>query len=143
MQDSPGCPYYVFTHYKKYPDVSSQASTASLSDRLNNIFSYTGKRVGINALRSSYVSYRTSESIKNGKQLSLKDKEKIAINLRSSRKYLDEAYLKIFSITQEEIRQKEPKEVIIKPLNEEPPSVRQYNRTKKYYQENREKVLAQ
>ena len=143
MQDSPGCPYHVFTHYKKYPDVSSQASTASLSDRLNNIFSYTGKRVGINALRSSYVSYRTSESIKNGKQLSLKDKEKIAINLRSSRKYLDEAYLKIFSITQEEIRQKEPKEVIIKPLNEEPPSVRQYNRTKKYYQENREKVLAQ
>ena len=112
MQDSPGCPYYVFTHYKKYPDVSSQASTASLSDRLNNIFSYTGKRVGINALRSSYVSYRTSESIKNGKQLSLKDKEKIAINLRSSRKYLDEAYLKIFPITQEEIRQKEPKEVI-------------------------------
>ena len=76
-------------------------------------------------------------------QLSVKDKEKIAIKLRSSRKYLDEAYLKIFPITQEEIRQKEPKEVIIKPLNEEPPSVRQYNRTKKYYQENREKVLAQ
>ena len=45
-------------------------------------------------------------------QLSVKDKEKIAIKLRSSRKYLDEAYLKIFPITQEEIRQKEPKEVI-------------------------------
>jgi hypothetical protein len=36
-------------------------------------------QVGINALRSSYVSYRNSEAIKNGKQLSVKDKEKIAI----------------------------------------------------------------
>ena len=134
---------YVFTHYKKYPDVSQQASTASLSDRLNTIFSFTGKRVGINALRSSYVSYRNSEAIKNGKQLSVKDKEKIAIKMRSSRKYLDEAYLKIFPIEREEIRQKEPNEKEVQPINEVPPSVRQYNRTKKYYQENREKVLAQ
>ena len=50
-----------------------------------------------------------SEAIKNGKQLSVKDKEKIAIKMRSSRKYLDEAYLKIFPITQEEIRQKRTK----------------------------------
>ena len=134
---------YVFTHYRKYPDVSQQASTASLSDRLNNIFSYTGKRVGINALRSSYVSYMNSEAIKNGKQLSVKDKEKIAIKMRSSRKYLDEAYLKIFPIKKEEIRQKEQNEKDVNPMNEEPPSERQYNRTKKYYQENREKVLAQ
>ena len=134
---------YVFTHYKKYPDVSQQASTASLSDRLNTIFSYTGKRVGINALRSSYVSYMNSEAIKNGKQLSVKDKEKIAIKMRSSRKYLDEAYLKIFPIEKEEIRQKEQNKKEVNPINEEPPSERQYNRTKKYYQENREKVLAQ
>ena len=134
---------YVFTHYKKYPDVSQQASTASLSDRLNTIFSYTEKRVGINALRSSYVSFRDSEAIKNGKQLSVKDKEKIAIKMRSSRKYLDEAYLKIFPIEREEIRQKEPNEKEVQPINEEPPSVRQYNRTKKYYEENKEKVLAQ
>ena len=134
---------YLFTHYKKYPDVSHQASTASVRDRLNNIFSYTGKRVGINALRSSYVSYKNSEAIKNGKQLSVKDKEKIALKMRSSRKYLDEAYLKIFPITREDLRQKEPNEIAVRPINEELPSERQYNRTKKYYQENKEKVLAQ
>ena len=106
---------YLFTHYKKYPDVSHQASTASVSDRLNTIFSYTGKRVGINALRSSYVSYKNSEAIKNGKQLSVKDKEKIALKLRSSRKYLDEAYLKIFPITREDLRQKEPNEIVVRP----------------------------
>ena len=85
-----------------------------MSDRLNNIFHYTGRRrVDIIALRRSYVSYRNSEAIKNGKQLSVKDKEKIAIKMLSSRKYIDEAYLKIFPFTQEEIRQKEPKEQII------------------------------
>ncbi len=63
-------------YYKKYPDVSRQASPATISNRLSTIFSYTGKRVGINALRSSYVSYMNSEVIKNGKQLTVKQKEK-------------------------------------------------------------------
>ena len=36
-----------------------------------------------------------SEAIKNGKQLTVKEKEKIAYRMRSSRKYLDESYLKI------------------------------------------------
>jgi hypothetical protein len=63
--------------------------------------------------------------------------------MRSSRKYLDEAYLKIFPITREDLRQKEPDEIVVRPINEELPSERQYNRTKKYYQENKEKVLAQ
>ena len=68
------------------------------------------------------MSYRNSEAIKNCKQLSVKDKEKIG-KMRSSRKYIDEAYLKIFPITQEEIRQNEPKEVKVKPVDEEPPSI--------------------
>jgi hypothetical protein len=62
---------FLFTHYKKYPDVSRQASPATFSDRSSMIFNYTGKRVGINALRSSYVSYENSEAIRNGKQLTL------------------------------------------------------------------------
>ena len=94
---------YVFTHYKKYPDVSRQASTATFSDRLSSIFSYTGKKVGVNALRSSYVSYMNSEAIRNGKQLTVNQKEKIAHRMRSSRKYLDEAYLKIFPAEQYQI----------------------------------------
>jgi hypothetical protein len=84
----------------RYPDVSRQASPgvtpATISDRLSKFFSYEGKRVGINALRSSYVSYMNSEATKNGKQLTVKQKETMAEKMRSSRKYLDEAYLRIF-----------------------------------------------
>ena len=133
---------YVFTHYKKYPDVSHQSSVASIDDRLSSIFHYTGKRVGVNALRSSYVSFMNSEAIKNGKQLSVKQKDKIAERMRSSRKYFDEAYLKIFPTTQEE-KQTEPSVIVVKPVDESLPTERQYKRTKKYYEENREKVLAQ
>ncbi len=70
------------------------------------IFNYTGKSVGINALRSSNVSHENSESIRNGKQLTVKQKEKRAERRLSSRKYLDEAYSKIFPIAQDEVRQK-------------------------------------
>ena len=134
---------FLFTHYKKFPDVSRRASPATLRDRLSIIFSYTGKRVGINALRSSYVSYKNSEAIRNGKQLTVKQKEKMAERMRSSRKYLDEAYLKIFPIAQQELRQKEPTQIIVRPVDETLPTERQNNRTKKYYYENKEKVLAQ
>ena len=82
------------------------------------------------------------EAIKNGKQLSVKQKDKIAEKMRSSRKYFDEAYLKIFPTTQEE-KQTEPSVIVVKPVDERLPTERQYMRTKKYYEENREKVLAQ
>ena len=134
---------YVFTHYKKYPDVSRQASTASLSDRLNSIFSYTGKKVGVNALRSSYVSYMNSEAIKNGKQLTVNQKEKIAHRMRTSRTYLDQSYLKIFPAQQYQIKQEQASEIIVRHLNEALPTERQNIRTKQYYYENKEKVLAQ
>jgi len=45
-----------------------------------------------------------SEAIKNGRQLTVKEKEKIAYRMRTSRKYLDEAYLKIFPIAREEVK---------------------------------------
>ena len=66
---------FLFTHLKKYPDVSTQVSPATLSERLKNIFEYTGKTIGVNSLRSSYVSYRNSEAIKNGHQLTVNQKE--------------------------------------------------------------------
>ena len=46
----------VFTTYHKYPDVSIQAKPQTLSDRITAIFSFTGKNVSVNSLRSSYVS---------------------------------------------------------------------------------------
>ncbi len=42
-------------------------------------------------MRSSYVSYENSKAIKNRKQLTVKQKGKIAERMRTSRKYLDEA----------------------------------------------------
>ena len=95
-------------------------------------------------MRSSYVSYENSEAIRNGKQLTVNQKEKIAERMRSSRKYLDEAYLKIFPIMQEDLRQKEPTtEPVVRPISEELPTERQNKRTKQYYYDNKEKVLAQ
>ena len=134
---------FLFTHFKKYPDVSTQVSPATLSERLNKLFSFTGKTVGINALRSSYVSYQNSEAIKNGKQLTVNQKEKIAQKMRTSRKYLDESYLKIFPNAPLDVRPEVPNVIVVHPVNEKLPTEKQYDRTKKYYQENKEKVLAQ
>jgi hypothetical protein len=94
-------------------------------------------------LRSSYVSYENSEAIRNGKQLTVKQKEKMAERMRSSRKYLDEAYLKIFPIAQNEVRQKEPSEIVVRPIDETLPTERQNRRTKQYYHQNKEQVLKQ
>ena len=134
---------FVFTHYKKYPDVSRQASVSTLTERLRSIFRYTGKQVGINALRSSYVSQVNHDTIRKGGQLSVNMKEKLAYRMRTSRKYLDEAYLKIFPT---DIGNQEPapaKEIVVQPVNEETPVEKQNKRTKKYYEENKEKVLTQ
>jgi hypothetical protein len=68
---------YVFTPLKKYPDVSKQASVSSMDDRLIKAFVETGKKVSVNSLRSSYVSYLNSEAIKNGKQLTVAQKSSI------------------------------------------------------------------
>jgi len=95
---------FVFTHLKKYPDVSNQATPQSLDDRITKLFTFTGKMVSVNTFRSSFVTYINSEAIKNGRQLTVKEKEKIAYKMRTSRKYLDEAYLKIFPVVRQEIQ---------------------------------------
>jgi hypothetical protein len=67
----------------------------------------------------------------------------MAEKMRSSRKYLDEAYLKIFPVQQYQIKQEQATEIIVRPIDEALPTERQNARTKKYYHENKEKVLAQ
>ena len=131
---------FVFTHYNKYPDVSTQASVGALDERLSKLFKFTGKSISVNSLRSSYVSFLNSEAIANGKQLTVKQKEKIAYKMRTSRKYIDEAYLKIFPILQQNSKQVAPVEV--KPVDETTPYQRHLVRTQKYYEENKEQVLA-
>jgi hypothetical protein len=56
---------------------------------------------------------------------------------------LNEAYLKIFPITQQELRQKEPAEIVVRPIDETLPTQRQNRRTKEYYYQNKEQVLKQ
>ena len=63
--------------------------------------------------------------------------------MRSSRKYLDEAYLKIFPAEQYQIKQEQVSEIVVRPVNEALPTERQNARTKQYYYENKEKVLKQ
>ena len=135
---------YVFTPYNKYPDVSQPAKVETLTSRIANIFSFTGKNVSVNTFRSSYISWVNSEAIKNGKQMTIKDKEKLAYRMRTSRRVLDEAYLKIFPMEQKELKE-QPKEKVIQvvPVKEpEPAYEQQLVRNKKYYEDNKEKVLA-
>ena len=145
---------FVFTPYRKYPDMTKQASEKSVSDRITKIFLYTGKAVSVNALRSSYVTYMNTEAIKKGKPLTVKDKEKIATRMRTSRKYLDEAYLKIFPIPIPAIKiKREPLAPIVEeeveeapPNNEEPePELTNYekqlDRNKKYYHAHKEEII--
>ena len=133
----------LFTPYKTYPDVSKQATVQSVSDRLTSIFAFTGKMVSVNTFRSSFVSWANSEAIKHGRQLSVKDKEKIALKMRTSRKYLDESYLKIIPILKAESQEpQQPKVIQVVPVKE-PVSAyqQQLTRNKRYYEENKEKVL--
>ena len=136
---------FVFTHLKKYPDVSNQATPQSLDDRITKLFTFTGKMVSVNTFRSSYVTYINSEAIKNGRQLTVKEKEKVAYKMRTSRKYLDEAYLKIFPIVRQELKKQDE---TVADDKEEPKAVeqlpayqRQLERNKRYYDNNKEKVL--
>jgi len=87
---------YVFTPKNIYPNLNKKASQASLDARLNALFAFTGKRVSVNSLRSSYVSYMVHQAMLKGRLLSVKDKNKIAEKTRSSRKYFDEIYTKLF-----------------------------------------------
>lgn len=131
----------VFTQLKKYPDVSKQASVSSLDDRLIKAFVSTGKKVSVNSLRSSYASYLNSEAIKNGRQLTTAQKDKLAHRMRTSRKYLDEAYIKLFKIEQSQQDQQPPAEVQVEPVDEATPYQKQLTRNQTYYQENKDKVL--
>ena len=133
---------FLFTPYKKYPDMSKQASQGTLSDRITALFSSTGKNVSVNTFRSSYVSYVNSEAIKKGKQLTVKEKEKLALKMRTSRKYIDESYLKIFPMVKQEESQQQERIIKVQPVEEPIPVYqKQLSRNKRYYENNKDKVL--
>ena len=62
--------------------------------------------------------------------------------MRSSRKYIDESYLKIFP-TEPHISQTTTREIVVKPIDVTTPYQKQLNRNQKYYEDNKEKVSQQ
>jgi len=60
--------------------------------------------------------------------------------MRTSRKYLDEAYLKLFPIEQS----RQPRQQVnikVEPVDESTPYQKQLSRNQRYYHENKEEVL--
>ena len=87
--------------------MDKKASQSSLDSRLSVLFWHTGKNVSVNSLRSSYVSYMVHQGMVKGKLLTVKEKNKIAEKMRSSRKYLDESYTKLFQLDQPQPQQQQ------------------------------------
>jgi hypothetical protein len=137
---------FVFTIKNKYPVMDKQASEGSLDVRLSNIFKQflPNKNISVNSLRSSYVSYMNSEAVKKGTLLTVNEKEKIAKRMRTSRKYMDESYLKIIP-NETSVLLKDTPRITIKaePVDTTSPYDKQLQRNKTYYDENKKKVLKQ
>ena len=135
---------FVFTPKNTYPKLDKKASQKSLDTRLSELFSHTGKNVSVNSLRSSYVSYMVHQGMIRGKLLSVKEKNKIADRMRSSRKYLDESYTKLFQmnqIQQPEIKQEENVNNQAVPVDETSTYERQKKSSTSYYYSHKEDVI--
>jgi hypothetical protein len=136
---------FVFTPRKTFPNLSKKASEASLDTRLKDLFSHTDKNVSVNSLRSSYVSYMVHQGMLKGKLLSVKEKNKIAERMRSSRKYLDESYTKLFQmnpIQQEpKIKQEENINNPAVPVDETSTYEKQKKRSTSYYYSHKEDII--
>ena len=132
---------YVFTGKNKYPDLTKKASENSLDGRLRSLFYFTGKNVSVNSLRSSYVSYMVHQGLLRGKLLSVKEKETIAKRMRSSRKYIDESYTKLFQLPAIAQQVKNDDSNDIQAIDETNPYDRQKARARTYYYRNRDKII--
>ena len=132
---------YVFTPKNTYPNFNKKASQASLDARLKALFAFTGKSVSINSLRSSYVSYMVHQAMVKGKLLSVKEKNKIAEKMRSSRKYFDESYTKLFQINPQQQAHPIKQEDNIDVIDETNAYQRQQARINSYYHQHKEEII--
>ena len=135
---------YVFTPKNTYPNLNKKASQASLDARLKALFIFTGKSVSVNSLRSSYVSYMVHQAMLKGKLLSVKEKNKIAEKMRSSRKYFDESYTKLFQTNPQQqahpvIKQEDGNNNDV--IDEMNSYERQKARASSYYHQHREEII--
>ena len=136
---------FVFTPKNTYPKLDKKASQKSLDTRLSGLFSHTGKNVSVNSLRSSYVSYMVHQGMLKGKLLSVKEKNKIAERMRSSRKYFDESYTKLFQMNpnqqQPEIKQEENINNPAVSVDEISTYEKQKKRSTSYYYSHKEDII--
>jgi hypothetical protein len=85
---------YLFTDYRKYPNMSVKLGESSVSTRLNKMFINYGVNIGSSILRSSYVSYRFDSVAGN---LTAKSIKEMAILMRTSPQYINTSYRKIIN----------------------------------------------
>ena len=98
---------YVFTDYNNQ---NKPISIHGLHKRMINLYSFTGKRVGVNILRSSYVTYQAEQ-----KRLRVKDKKKLAKLMRTRRDKNEDHYIKILPQNEKQEIIKQIPEPILKP----------------------------
>ena len=126
---------YVFTNYD---DIKTKAQVSNLSKRLIKIFAFTNKNVGVNSLRSSYATY-----IDKIKRLSVAEKNQLAKKMRTSRRYLDNNYIKVKMMDNTVYDNKET----IQTVKEKPTEMNAYQkqllRSKRYYDNHKEEILKQ
>jgi hypothetical protein len=103
-----------------------------------NLFSFTGKRVGVSILRSSYLTYQAEQ-----KRLTVADKKRLAVLMRTRKDKIDDAYIKILP--------KENKKELLNNIIDNIPTLTKgtlkdtYNKqlinNKTYYNKNKEAII--
>ena len=150
---------FVFVPKTNYNKFDKKSSVSSLDDRLFRMFREYGIRIGTNSLRSSYVSKFYETATKNRKQRTYGEQEMLAYRMRTSVKYLQQAYNKILENPSLKVEvdkidvKEEPRDDVeiptitpdIQPSEPKTRAVNSYNkqleRSRLYYQINKEKVL--
>lgn len=122
----------VFTQYN---NKKVQIKISSINKRLLKIFKFTNKNIGTNSIRSSYATY-----LNQIKQLSVAEKDKMAKQMRTSRRYLDEHYIKLTAPNEYK-----NKEVVIVKEDKNQPTNNRYSKHletfKRYYQRNKTEII--
>jgi len=144
----------LFASVKNNEYVKKQVKT--LSTNLIKIFSndYPDKNVGVNAIRSSYYSYRNKLAVQSGTPLPYTIKKQIALQMRTSVEKLDRNYLKVYNYQNslfhpaypnqppaEQLRMPQPR--TIQPTDKTNIYHKKLEKNKEYIRENKEKIYQQ
>jgi len=125
---------YLFTDYN---DSETPISIQGLYKRMINLYSFTGKRVGVNILRASYLTYQSEQ-----KRLSVADKKKLAILMRTRKDKIDDNYIKILPKQDKQEIIDDIKADSTKPKREKiNPYQKQLDNNKRYYEKHKDQII--